>query len=70
MDGALILPNQILIAADLLSDDLANAMPLMGLVIGLYTIIAGGATLFFGYCTDIFERKKLIEKEVSLAPKY
>ncbi|TFF96685.1 MAG: MFS transporter [Promethearchaeota archaeon] len=60
MDAALILPNQVLIAADLLSSDIANALPMIGLMIGVYTLIAGGSTLLFGYLTDIVKRKNLL----------
>lgn len=60
MDGALILPNQVLIAADLLADDVENAIPSIGIMIGVYTLIAGSSTLIFGYLTDIYRRKNLL----------
>ncbi|MGV9173030.1 MAG: MFS transporter, partial [Promethearchaeia archaeon] len=55
MDTALILPNQVLIAADL-----RVGFDAIGFMVGTYTIIAGGSTLLFGYLTDLYERKKLL----------
>ncbi|MHA1147619.1 MAG: MFS transporter [Promethearchaeota archaeon] len=60
MDGALILPNQVLIAADLLSDDISNAFFWIGVMIGFYTIVAGISTLTFGYLADLYKRKNLL----------
>lgn len=55
MDSALILPNQVLIAADL---DIFFDM--IGIMIGVYTIVTGISVIVFGYFTDIIERKKLL----------
>ncbi len=55
MDSALILPNQVLIAADL---DIYFDM--IGIMIGVYTIVTGISIIVFGYFTDIIERKKLL----------
>lgn len=55
MDSALILPNQVLIAADL-----EIGFDAIGLMVGIYTFIAGGSTLLFGYLTDLYERKNLL----------
>lgn len=55
MDVALILPNQMLIAADL-GIDFAS----IGLMFGIYVLISGFATFVFGYLTDLYERKKLL----------
>ncbi|MBA7676321.1 hypothetical protein ES703_84562 [subsurface metagenome] len=55
MDSALILPNQVLIAADL---DIFFDM--IGIMIGVYTIVTGISVIIFGYFTDIIERKKLL----------
>ena len=55
MDSALILPNQVLIAADL---DIFFDM--IGIMIGVYTIVTGISIIVFGYFTDIIERKKLL----------
>ena len=57
MDSALILPNQVLIAADLLSEDVSNAFFWIGIMMGTYTVIAGASTLTFGYLTDLYKRK-------------
>ena len=55
MDSALILPNQVLIAADL---DIFFDM--IGIMIGVYTIVTGISVIVFGYFTDIIERKRLL----------
>ncbi len=44
MDSALILPNQVLIAADL---DIYFDM--IGIMIGVYTIVTGISVIVFGY---------------------
>jgi MFS family permease len=55
MDSALILPNEVLIAADL------NVyFDAIGLLIGIYTVFHGISILTFGYFTDKIERKKLL----------
>ena len=56
MDGAIVLPNQVLIAADFGFTDLA----FIGLMIGLYTIVGGISVIFFGYATDLVNRKNLL----------
>lgn len=55
MDGPLILPNQVLIAADL---DIY--FDVIGVMIGVYTIVTGISVIIFGYLTDLIERKKLL----------
>ncbi|MHA1283588.1 MAG: MFS transporter [Promethearchaeota archaeon] len=55
MDGALVLPNQVLIAADL-----GIYFDLIGIMIGAYIITAGISTLIFGYLTDLVARKYLL----------
>lgn len=55
MDSALILPNQVLIAADL---DIY--FDTIGVMIGVYIIVTGISVLIFGYYTDIIARKKLL----------
>jgi len=55
IDNALILPNQVLIAADL-----NIYFDVLGLVLGLYIIVTGISLITFGYLTDILSRKKLI----------
>jgi MFS family permease len=55
MDNALLLPNEVLIAADL---DIN--FDLIGIILGLYTIVHGGSILVFGYYTDKIPRKKLL----------
>ena len=55
MDSALILPNQVLIAADL-----EIYFDMIGIMIGVYTIVTGISIIVFGYFTDIIERKKLL----------
>ena len=55
MDMGLIIPNVVLIAADLDVgiDDVGN-------MVGVYTFLAGGSTLFFGILTDLYKRKNLV----------
>lgn len=55
MDSSLILPNQVLIAADL-----GIYFDIIGLIIGSYIIINGISIIGFGYLTDRIERKKLL----------
>jgi MFS family permease len=55
MDNALVLPNQVLIAADL-----GIYFDTIGLILGFYIIIHGISIICFGYLTDIIERKKLL----------
>ncbi|MFX1356496.1 MAG: MFS transporter [Promethearchaeota archaeon] len=55
MDSALILPNEVLIAADF--DVYFDAI---GLLIGVYTVFHGISILIFGYFTDKIQRKKLL----------
>ncbi|MHA1660673.1 MAG: MFS transporter [Promethearchaeota archaeon] len=55
VDQALVIPNQVLIAADL------NVyFDMIGIMMGAYTLIMGISTLVFGYFTDIFKRKYLL----------
>lgn len=55
MDGYLILPNQVIIAADL-----NIYFDVIGGLIGIYIIVTGISIICFGYLTDILERKKLL----------
>ncbi|MCP4763727.1 MAG: MFS transporter [archaeon] len=55
MDIGLILPNQVLIAAEL-GIDFAS----LGLMFGVTMFFAGVSTLIFGYLIDLYERKKLL----------
>ena len=55
MDNALILPNEVLIAADLKVN-----FDALGILIGLYTIILGISILVFGYLTDKINRKRIL----------
>jgi MFS family permease len=55
MDVALLLPNEVLIAADI--DIYFDAI---GLLIGIYTIINGGSILIFGYLADKINRKRIL----------
>lgn len=52
---ALILPNEVLIAADLKVN-----FDALGILIGLYTIILGVSILVFGYLTDKINRKRIL----------
>lgn len=54
-DQAIILPNQVLIAADL-----GVSFAEIGIMIGVYIIVHGISILIFGYLTDIVQRKKLL----------
>ncbi len=54
-DQAILLPNQVLIAADL-----GITFYEIGIMIGVYIIVQGISILFFGYLTDIVERKQLL----------
>ena len=56
MDGAIIIPNEVLIAADFGFTDLF----FVGILVGLYTIVSGGAVVIFGYLTDKTSRKNLL----------
>ncbi|GAG87399.1 unnamed protein product, partial [marine sediment metagenome] len=55
MDGYLILPNQVLIAADL-----NIYFDVIGLLIGVYIIVTGISVICFGYLTDTIRRKQLL----------
>ena len=55
MDGYLILPNQVLIAADL-----GIYFDTPGILIGVYIIVTGVSVICFGYLTDKIERKQLL----------
>ncbi|MFX1573961.1 MAG: MFS transporter [Promethearchaeota archaeon] len=55
MDNPLILPNQVLIAADL-----GIFFDTIGIILGIYTIIHAITIVISGYTTDLFERKKLL----------
>ena len=55
MDNPLILPNQVLIAADL-----GIFFDTIGIILGIYTIIHGVTIVISGYATDLVERKKLL----------
>jgi len=55
MDSALILPNEVLIAADL-----GVNFDAIGILIGVFTIVNGISIIIFGYYTDKIERKKLL----------
>ena len=55
MDSALLLPNQVLIAADL-----GIYFDSIGILIGIYTIIYGVSIIVFGYLTDKYLRKNLL----------
>ncbi len=55
MDGYLILPNQVLIAADL-----NIYFDVIGILIGVYIIVTGISVIIFGYLTDTIKRKQLL----------
>jgi len=55
MDSALILPNEVLIAADL-----GVYFDAIGILIGTFTVVNGISIIIFGYYTDKIERKKLL----------
>ncbi len=55
MDAALLLPNEVLIAADI--DIYFDAI---GILIGIYTIIHGISILIFGYLADKINRRKIL----------
>ncbi|MHA1724734.1 MAG: MFS transporter [Promethearchaeota archaeon] len=55
MDNTLIVSNEVLIAADL-----GIYFDIIGIMLGIYTIIHGIAILSFGYLSDIVTRKKLL----------
>ena len=55
MDSALILPNEVLIVADL-----GINFDAIGILIGVYTITAGVSVLVFGFLADILERRKML----------
>jgi len=55
MDGYLILPNQVLIAADL-----NIYFDVIGILIGVYIIVTGISVICFGYLTDTIKRKQLL----------
>jgi len=55
MDSYLVLPNQVLIAADL-----GIYFDTIGLIIGTYIIVNGISIICFGYLIDKIERKKLL----------
>ncbi|MFX1492802.1 MAG: MFS transporter [Promethearchaeota archaeon] len=55
MDSALLLPNEVLIAADL-----GVNFDAIGILIGTYTIICGISILVFGYLSDRINRKNIL----------
>ncbi|MCJ7647890.1 MAG: MFS transporter [Candidatus Lokiarchaeota archaeon] len=55
MDSAILLPNQVLIAAEL-----GVYFNSIGILIGTYTIIYGVSIIIFGYLTDKYLRKNLL----------
>ncbi|MFX1586153.1 MAG: MFS transporter [Promethearchaeota archaeon] len=55
MDNALILPNEVLIAADL-----GVNFDAIGILIGTYTVIRGVSILVFGYLSDRINRKRIL----------
>ena len=55
MDSAIILPNQVLIAADL-----GIFFDTIGIILGAYTIIHGISIVISGYSSDLVKRKKLL----------
>ena len=55
MDSALILPNQVLIAANL-----GVYFDAIGILVGVYTITAGISVLAFGFLADYIERKRML----------
>lgn len=55
MDNSLILPNQVLIAAEL-----GIYFDTIGIMLGTYTILHGVSILSFGYISDLVERKRLL----------
>jgi len=55
MDMAIILPNQVLIAADL-----GIFFDTIGIIFGVYTIIHGISILISGYSSDLVKRKNLL----------
>ena len=56
MDGAIILPNQVIIAADFGFTDVA----FINIVVGVCLLASGISVIFFGYLTDIVNRKNLL----------
>ena len=55
MDSAILLPNEVLIAADF-----GIYFDSIGVLIGIYTIMHGISIIVFGYLTDKYSRKKLL----------
>ena len=55
MDSALILPNEVLIAAEM-----GIYFDTIGLMIGFYTIINGISIVSFGFLSDIYKRKNIM----------
>ena len=55
MDVALLLPNEVLIAADI--DIYFDSI---GILIGIYTVINGASILIFGYLADKINRKRIL----------
>jgi MFS family permease len=56
MDGAIVIPNEVLIAAEFGFTSLF----FIGILVGVYTIVSGVAVIFFGYLTDLTSRKNLL----------
>jgi MFS family permease len=55
MDAALLLPNEVLVAADI-----NIYFDAIGILIGIYTIIHGISILIFGYLSDKINRRKIL----------
>ena len=55
MDAAILLPNEVLIAADL-----NIYFDTIGILIGIYTVINGGSILIFGYLADKINRRTIL----------
>ena len=55
MDAAILLPNEVLIAADI--DIYFDAI---GILIGIYTVMHGASILIFGYLADKINRRKIL----------
>ncbi len=55
MDAALLLPNEVLIIADL-----NIYFDVIGILIGIYTLIHGISIIFFGYLADNINRKNIL----------